>query len=198
MKISSLLSLWQEQVLHLLAVTLQSCFLKAEILPASQAVALLPVASSQKACGVSSCACVMEKEGRKARQYRLKIMRAGLGCRIWEKTTFSRCCIIKANITGSSLTQPMGLKPFSKQPLFSLFFQPWPFEPSLNSPSLVHTSPGFFLPLLFFLLVCLESLGLCGRHQITLNFSHITFTQKTGKMWVSFGDLNVKSIKTTK
>lgn len=141
---------------------------------------------SESLWGELMCTCDGEgrKEGRKARQYRLKIMRAGLGCKIWEKTTFSRCCIIKANITVSSLTQPMGLKPFSKQPLFSLFFQPWPFEPSLNSPSLVHTSPGFFLPLLFFLLVCLESLGLCGRHQITLNFSHITFTQKTGKMWV--------------
>lgn len=161
--------------------------------PRSHAVELFPEGrnpSCMSSCSTPACSqlseslwgelvCMWDGEGRKeSRQNRLKIISAGLGYRTWEKTTFNRYCIVKANITWSAVV----LNHFSKWPLFSLFFQPWPFEPSLNSPSLVHTSPGFFLPLLLSLLLCLGSLGLCSRHQINPNFSHVSFTQKTDKM----------------
>lgn len=185
MRISSPVSLRQEQALHLLAVMPQSCFLKPGILPAPQAVALLPVASSQKACGESLCSCVMQKKRKERRQSRLKIdhqCRATVQDLGEDHLQLLLHC--KGQHEGFITQSAVGLKPFSKQPLFSLFFQPWPFEPSLNSSSPVHILPGFFLPLLFSLLVCLESLGLCCRHQMTLNFSHVTLTQETGKIWV--------------
>lgn len=120
MRISSPVSLREEQALHLLAVMPQSCFLKPGILPAPQAVALLPVASSQKACGESLCSCVMQKKRKERRQSRLKIISAGLRYRIWEKTTFSCYCIVKANMKVSSLSQQWVLNP-SASSLCSVF-----------------------------------------------------------------------------
>lgn len=165
---SSLVRLQQEEALCLPAVMPQSCFLKAGIVLASHPVAFGSVASSQPVGRAHVHVWQREKrqgknEGKQAEQAEDHQCRARY--RTWKQTTFCHCCIVKAN--SSHITwSAVGFKSFSKWPFFRLFFQPYPYEPSLNAPSLLQSFSLF--PLLFSLLVCLESLGLCCRHQINL------------------------------
>lgn len=131
-----------------------------------------PVATSQKACGESWNASVMEKSGEEIGQKRLKLISAGLRYRIWEKTTFICYCAIKNNITVWSCSQQWVLNPSANGLCQLFFFQPWSFNPSLNSLSSIHTSPFFFLPLLFSLVVCFGALIMLQVPNYPIFFSY--------------------------